>query len=107
MSKIVSNLRVHLKVFCFLQQKDACSLCGSLKFQKMSAALIVHVNFSYKIIFTKSENGFIEKTIACFWKGKTPKHCIDIRLLLQCFKLKGCVRYIFASLLFKFKREHL
>ena len=36
--------------------KDACTLCGSLKFQKISAALIVNTNFSYKIILARGVN---------------------------------------------------
>ena len=66
--------------------KDACSLYGSLKFQKISAALIVNIIFSQKIVLASGVNGFILKAIACFCKGKILKHCIDIGLLLQSFK---------------------
>ena len=39
--------------------KDACTLCGSLKFQKISADLIVNTNFSYKIVLARGVNGFV------------------------------------------------
>ena len=50
---------IYLKKSLLYQQntaKDVCSLCGSHKYQKISAALITNINFSNKIVLAKGLN---------------------------------------------------
>ena len=49
----MKNVRWIIRKHCL------CSLYGSLKFLKISAALIVNIIFSYKIVLVRGANGFI------------------------------------------------